>query len=339
VAAGEAGAYASIQAAVDALPAVGPCTIAVGAGVYHEAIEIAGKNAGASAEAQRIDIRADGAVTLHPEGEHAVRISGSRLITVRGFTVTGARGSGVRIDAEGEGNRDVLLAANDIHNNGTGVEIGGTAARTALVNNLIRHNRRNGLAIGRGQAGLATYVVNNTFVGNGWNGVHVARGAEVHLVNNLVAGNGTATGTAAGRWGLLVESVAGAGTPALVTLSHNVFYSNGLRKSPAGGDIGNVRQALDPTDEANYTTAGGEAPGLAGCTTTACNGTLPVTALFVAPGVGPSFELAPGSPALGRGRASFVHDGREWVPETDFAGEPRGGDAVDVGYDEFRRAG
>lgn len=138
-------------------------------------------------------------------GDAAVVVSRSRFISIRGFTLSGAKIAGVLLRGGVEAGNDLMLDGNDIHNNGeaggNGVTIGAGNRRVWIVNNVIRHNVRNGVAI-EGEGGGRAYLVNNTFVGNGWNGVAVGRGEEAILVNNLIVGNRTASGTTGGRWGL-----------------------------------------------------------------------------------------------------------------------------------------
>src|SRR5262245_54827631 len=69
--AGSGGTYSTIQAAINALPNPGPCTVTVKAGTYSESVDIVGENTLASSEAQRIVIIADpnqppGSVTVNP---------------------------------------------------------------------------------------------------------------------------------------------------------------------------------------------------------------------------------------------------------------------------------
>jgi hypothetical protein len=345
---GGRGTHRSIQAAVDGLPDAGPCTVTVAAGTYRESVRLVGRNARATSNEHRITIVAEGRVTVSPPAGHGVLVAGSRFLTLRGFTVTGATEAAIRLAGGEDASGDITVEANDIHNNASaaadgGIAIGPDNRRTWIVNNLIRNNGRNGVVVERcGPGSCAAYIVNNTIFGNGWNGVDIGRDAEAYAINNLVVGNGTDPGAAGGRFGLRRETVRGEGRPDAVVLKNNIFYGNGGgRAGRQHSDIGNAIQLLDLADADNYTTTGSEGQGIAGCAFPGCSGAAAFHALFDPPGFGPRFRLVRGSPAIERGLGTFVHAGKDWVPDVDFDGDARPRDGrreeprrVDVGYDQ-----
>jgi hypothetical protein len=346
------GTHQSIQAAVDDLPNPGPCTVVVKPGTYTEMVTFAGKNSAAQSDAQRIVVAAGGPTAITAPGDHAVVFSRSKFITLQGFAIVGARNAGIVVVGGYESNVAVTIFGNDVHNNGGGgigggIAILGRSIQTWVVNNLIRQNGRNGVVVAadasESVSGQANYIVNNTIFGNSWNGVSVGRRETVYLVNNLIVGNGQDRGVTGGRWGVMRDSVSGPGSPATITLLHNVFYTNGAGKAPGhGGDIANASQTLDATDAGNYITTAAEQPGVAGCTFSNCTGAASFATLFDPPGYGPTFRLVGGSPAVDRGLTTFFDDGKEWVPFLDFDGHLRREDGdvdrisrIDVGYDEL----
>jgi len=335
------GDYTSIQAAVNDLPNPGPRIVKVRAGTYREAVLISRRNTTAVAEGQRIVLTADpdaapGTVVITPPTErNAVTIDQSRFVTVRGFTLTGATREAIMVRAALS--RDVTVDGNDVHHNGSaqasgGIYIGRDNPRVWVVNNLIRENGRNGVFAECGVQSAPKYFVNNTVVRNGFNGFFVgdAMKDEAFLVNNLIAGNGTAPGVTGGRFGVFRESAApatGPGFRTTVYLRNNMFYGN------AGGDIGNVVQTLDAADDDNRTTTGSEAAkclggagscptAIAGCTFADCRADHALDDIFADPATG-DYRLAATSPAIGAGLASFVGAGAERVPAVDLDGHPR----------------
>jgi hypothetical protein len=320
-------------------------------GVHREAVAIAKRNTAATVEGQRIVIVADPdappgtVVVTPPKGKNAFTVDQSRFVTIRGFTVTGGTQEAIVIRAKLS--RDVVLDGNDIHHNGSagssgGIYIARDNPRIRVVNNLIRNNGKNGVFVECGVQNSPKYFVNNTVVQNGHNGFFLgdARKDEIFLVNNLIAGNGVASGVTGGRFGVLRESAApatGPGYRGTIHLRHNVFYRN------AAGDIGNVIQTLDAADHGNLTTTGAEAaschpsgggcPGaIAGCTFPGCGAGHALDEIFVDPAAG-DFRLVDNSPAVGAGLPSFVNGGAERVPASDFEGNPRPvGAPVDAGY-------
>lgn len=364
--------HTSIQDAIDDLPNPGPCLVTVKPGTYVESVLISEANTLAESEGERIVIMADVAIADEKKvivtppdlgGEaytYAFKVERSRFITIKSFDMRGAREAVVLRGQGGKnGNEDIVLDSNDIHDNGAGshrgaIEIGRNSSRTWVVNNLIRDNAGNGVLVeGSGSPPDDTvYLVNNTVLRNGWNGLRVTRKRVVFLINNLIVGNGTAdvpegqfeeTDTDAGRWGLFRESAGGKGVLQQTTLLRNMFYRNGEGK-PAdhGGDIANTERVFeDGTDNGNYTTTGSEAPAPAviACTFPDCSGATDLTAIFVDPAA--DFRLATDSPAIDRGLDSLELNGRERVPVVDFEGETRpqdgtgdGIEVTDIGYDE-----
>lgn len=367
--------HTTIQGAVDDLPNPGPCLVRVRPGTYVESVHIVEANTLATEESQRIMIVADAPadakapdsakviVTPPRSGGSASTfvfgIERSKLITLKSFDVRGAREGIVLYGlGGGNGNEDIILDSNDVHHNGAGshlgaVAVGANSTRTWLVNNLIRDNAGNGVLIeGSGAPPDDTvYAVNNTVFRNGFNGLRVSRKRFVYLVNNLIAGNGTAnlpgkgqadsSGVDAGRWGLFREGQGGQGVIERTTLLKNYFYRNGDGKPDGhGGDIANVTQLFeDGSSSGNYTTFGNEAgaPAIAGCTFSDCTGAADFSAIFIDPAT--DFRLTQGSPVIDRGLDTLVHNGLELVPGMDFEGEARPQDgATDVGYDEVAAA-
>ncbi len=368
--------HTSIRAAVADLPNPGPCLVRVKPGTYVEAVLIADANTQATSESQRILIQAEApadsavpdaakAIVTPPSGggeatSYVFKIERSKRITIKSFDLRGAREAVVLRGLGGaNGNEDVVVEGNDIHNNGAGshagaVVVGENSSRTWLVNNLIRDNAHNGVLVEGTGAPIddTIYIVNNTLFRNALNGLRVTRKRVVFLVNNLIAGNGTANlqgqgnGVDAGRWGLFREGQGGQGVLEQTTLLHNIFYRNGDGKPEGhGGDIANVAQLFEGgASSGNYTTFGNEAgaPAVVACTFytgTDCAATKDFTSLFLDPAK--DFRHAQGSPAVDRGVDTLNHNGAERVPGMDFEGDarPQDGDGdgtatVDAGYDE-----
>jgi hypothetical protein len=171
----------------------------VRAGSYNEQVTVYARNASATSDAQRVVLRGEGPVFVHPPDGYAVLVTGSRFVTIEGLSITGAQREGIVLKDEGGANFDVTLSRNDVYNNGRagggGILVAGANSRTWIVNNLVRTNTRNGISVQTGTGEFTTYIVNNTLFGNGWNGLSVERDSEVCVVNNLVVGNGTDRGT------------------------------------------------------------------------------------------------------------------------------------------------
>jgi RHS repeat-associated protein len=300
--------YTTIQAAVDA--AVAGDTIRIQAGTYHEQVNISGKNnfTGA-AEADRIIIEPDpwapvgsviltGAVSQCTNG-YGIRLQQSKYITIRGLTITGAGGQAISLMGGNNQNQAIHIERNRIFGNGSsecsgGITIARGNADTLILNNLIYANGRNGITFIDADGGPHS-LIENTIFANAWNGVDVARNHTVYLVNNLITGNGTATGSTGGRHGVSREASTSP-QPAGIHLLYNLVCGNRL------GEINGP--ALDATDAGNLTPSGSEGSGVGaspGCDLPAnvyanLNGpdTLPNTA-------DDDVSLAPSSPAVDRG--------------------------------------
>ena len=332
--------YQTIQAAVDAAQAGD--TIRIQAGTYQEQVNISGKNnvAGAS-EADRILIEADpaapvgsvilqGAVTQCTNG-YAIRLQQSKFITIRGLTITGAGGQAISLMGGNNQNEAIHIERNRIWSNGSpecsgGITIARGNPNSVILNNQIFSNGRNGITFIDADGG-PHYLINNTIHSNTWSGVNVARSHEVHLVNNLITGNGTASGSTGGRFGVKREDSTSP-QPAGITLLNNLLCGNRL------GEIDGP--ALDATDANNLTPTGTEGPGVSaspGCEVSSnvyanLNGTdgQPNTA-------DDDFTLATTSPAIDRGmdpRTLGLNPSFNALFEADFSGEgrrPRDGNA------------
>jgi len=268
--------YATIQAAVNAVQAGD--TIQIQAGFYVEQVAITGKNNTADAtEASRIIIQADpaaavggvvlrGAVTQCTNG-FAIRLQQSKFITIRGLTITGAGGQAIALLGGNNQNTAIHIERNRIVGNGSPSCNGGiTIARgnpdTLIVNNLISANGRNGLATIDADGGPHD-IIGNTIHGQGWSGVSITRNHQVFLVNNVITGNGTQTGSTGGRFGVAREAST-TPDPSGIQLLTNLICGNRL------GEINGP--ALDATDGGNLTPTGTEGPGVVaslGCDNTA----------------------------------------------------------------------
>jgi hypothetical protein len=113
-------------------------------------------------------------------------------------------------------------------------------------------NGRNGITFIDADGG-PHYIISNTIHSNAWSGVNVARSHETYLVNNLITGNGTASGSTGGRFGVSRESSTSP-NPAGIHLLNNLICGNRL------GEINGP--ALDPTDANNLTPIGTEGSGV-----------------------------------------------------------------------------
>ncbi len=264
---GHSPCYQSIQAAVNA--AQPSDTVQIQAGAYFEQVSISGKNATAKTESGRILVQADptvpvGSVVLHgvvnqcAQG-HAIRIQQSRFVTIRGLTITGARGAAIVLLGGSNQNLAVRIERNRIVGNGGadcdgGISIGAGNAGTVILNNVILANGRNGIVAADSDGGGPHTVIQNTIHGNGWNGVSATRAHVLLLVNNAITSNGTQAGSTGGRVGVRRE--AAPGPPALaIVLRNNLVCGNRL------GEIGGP--VLDGIDGGNLTPTGGEGPGVA----------------------------------------------------------------------------
>ncbi|PYN40220.1 MAG: hypothetical protein DMD95_22450, partial [Candidatus Rokuibacteriota bacterium] len=262
---GQSPCYTTIQAAINAAQAGD--TVRIKPGTYIEQLNITGKNSGATSETQRIVIEIDlsapvGSVLLHPPTArcthgHAVRLQQSKFITLRGFTISGAAGQAVSLLGGNNDNDAIHLDRLRIFGNGSSECNGGiTIARgnpdTLIANSLIYANGRNGITFIDADGG-PHYLVGNTIHGNAWNGLDVAREHVVSLVNTAITGNGTATGSTGGRFGVRREGSKNP-QPAGIRLLNNLVCGN--RLGELNGPI------LDPTDEGNRTPTGSEGSGV-----------------------------------------------------------------------------
>ena len=269
---GHSPCFTAIQAAING---AGPGDfVQIQAGTYPEQLSITGRNnfAGAS-EVDRIIIEADPAtnpgqviLTGVPgacTGNYAIRLQQSKFITIRGLTITGTGGQAISLLGGNNQNRDVHIELNRIFANGSsscdgGITVNRGNTGTLIVNNLIYSNGRNGISFIDADGG-PHYIIANTIYGNQWNGIDVARTHVVTLANNIINGNGTASGTTGGRFGVRRES-SNTPQPAGIKLLNNLVCGN------TQGPISS--QVLDATDSSNFTSLGIEGAGvgpLPGC--------------------------------------------------------------------------
>jgi RHS repeat-associated protein len=262
---GHAPCYTTIQAAVNAV--LHSDTIQLQAGTYHEQVSITGKNSASTSESDRIVIQADpaavvgsvvlqGSVTQCTNG-HAVRFQQARFITLRGLTITGAGGQAISMLGGTNQNQAIHLERLRIFGNGSsecngGITINSGNPDTLVLNSLIYGNGRNGVAT-LDSTGGPLYLIGNTIHGNAWSGVNVTRSHVAWLVNNAITGNGTATGSTGGRFGVVRESTTSP-DPVGIHLLNNLVCGNRL------GEINGP--ALDGTDAGNLTPTGSEGPGV-----------------------------------------------------------------------------
>ncbi|MGH7827992.1 MAG: PKD domain-containing protein, partial [Candidatus Binatia bacterium] len=265
---GRAPCYTTIQAGVNA--ALAGDVVQIQAGTYTERVTIHGKNnfAGAS-EASRIIIEADpalpaGSVVLRPPpascllNGHGVRIRHSRFVTLRGLTITEAVGAGIVLLGGRQQNRAIHIERSRIVGNGSsncprgGISIALGNPDTLIVNTLIHGNGGNGITFTE-LGGGPHWLIHNTIHGNGWNGVGIVLGHTILLANNLVTGNGQATGTLGGRHGVRRLGLPGQ-DPDAVQLLNNLICGNRL------GEI--QGPILDATDSGNLTPEGDEGAGV-----------------------------------------------------------------------------
>ncbi len=304
---GRAPCYTTIQAAVSAaLPGE---TVVLHAGTYREQVTVSGKNARpAASDADRIAIEADPAAPLGSvivaapaaacSSGHAFRFVSSRFVTLRGLTITGARGHGVWLAGGSGQNQGIRLErlrvfANGAGECGGGIAVGDANRGTLIANSLVHGNARNGIAFEGGDGG-PHLVIGNTVHGNQWNGLAVSGAQQIFAVNNAITGNGVARGSAGGRHGVLRESAPP--RPLAIHLWNNLVCGNRL------GEFSGP--ALDPTDTGNLTPTGSEGRGVArapGCGQPAALYRDADGADGVAGTSDDDFYPAAGSPAIDRG--------------------------------------
>ncbi len=285
--------YTTIQAAVNA---AGPGNIVrIQSGIYTEQVRVSNKNRIASStEMHRIVIESDpnspvGSVIVRGTGggggdddsgcgdddgpSYGIRLRNSRYITIRDLIITNVAGPAIWLAPSGDGddtdgggkvnNVAIHIELNRIYGNVSStcngaVVVSAGNRETLIVNNLIYANGLNGIAF-EGSGSGPHYVINNTVYGNRRNGINVARGQTVLLANNIVNGNGTASGTTGGRFGVRRES---SSTPQ----PQNIRLLNNLVCGNTQGQIST--QLLDATDSGNFTPTGSEGAGvgaLPGC--------------------------------------------------------------------------
>jgi RHS repeat-associated protein len=260
---GKSPCYATIQAAVNA--ALQGDTIQIQAGHYRERLTIEGKNnfTGVT-EASRIVIEADpvlppGSVVVRPPpvaclNGHGVLIRQSKFVTLRGLTITEAVGAGVVLLGARQQNHAIHIERSRIVRNsspgcpGGGIVVALGNRDTLIVNTLIHGNGGNGISFADTSGG-PHWLVQNTVHGNGWNGVGLVLGHTVTLANNLITGNGQASGVLGGRQGVRRTGLPGQ-APESVVLLNNLICGNRL------GEI--QGPVLDGTDSGNLTPQGKE---------------------------------------------------------------------------------
>ena len=304
------GQFATIQAAVNA--AKPGTTITVDAGSYNEVVNIQNKDS--------LTLLSSGKVTIQ-----GARIAKSRVIIVKGFVLDAANTNKDAVQIEGQENADITIEANEIVNSSKhGISAGKHNVRTRIVNNVIANNLKNGIDFADGTDG-AQYVLNNTIVKNGWSGIDAASQQNLFLVNNIIAFNGTATGTSGGRYGVKRDGKASA---RMVTLLSNLIIgNNGTVNKQTSKDIANYQQVLDGTDGNNITTAGTEGVGISSSSNAQFSGVLL-----------PEYRLAQTSIAIDKGIMIFAAPDAEAgkLPEEDKDGNPRPRrTAIDLGAYEL----
>jgi RHS repeat-associated protein len=306
---GSSPCYRSIQAAVNA--AVQGNIVQIQAGTYAEQLTIDGKNnfAGAT-EAARIVIQADpalpaGSVTLHPPAASCLNGQGilirrSKFVTVRGLTITGATGAGIVLLGGLQQNQAIHIERSRIVGNSSvncpvgGITIALGNPDTLIANALIYGNGGNGISFVDSSGG-PHWLIQNTIHGNAWNGVSILLGNTVTLANNLITGNGQATGALGGRQGVVRAGLPGQNAGTVLLLSNLI----------CGNRLGEIQgPLLDTSDSGNLTPLGNEGPGVDASQN--CDVPANVYADVNGPDGVPNtaddnFALADGSPAIDRG--------------------------------------
>ncbi len=196
-------------------------------------------------------------------------------------------------------NQAIHIERNRIFGNGSsecngGITIAGGNPDTLIVNNLIYGNGRNGITFIDADGGPHS-LIQNTIFANAWSGINVARSHEVFLVSNVITGNGTASGSTGGRFGVSREGSTSP-QPQGIHLLYNLVCGNRL------GEINGP--ALDPTDANNLTPTGAEGSGV--LTSPGCELPATVYANLNGPDGLPNtadddVTLAAASPAIDRG--------------------------------------
>ena len=338
--------YATIQTAVNAAGAGD--TVQIQAGRYREQISVEGKNSSdAASEADRIIIEADplspvgsvvlvGAVSRCSDG-HALRVQRSNFVTIRGMTITGARGAAVLLLGGAEQNYAVHIERNRIVHNGrdqcnTGIMVGSGNSATVIVNNLIYGNAGDGIRFDGASEG-PHYVVNNTIHRNDGSGIRVSVQEHVLLVNNALTFN---AGSGVRRDPTTLSD------PGRIQLLHNLLCGNHVREIE--------RPVMDGADTWNLTPTGREGSGA--MATPDCAGSHTIYAHWAGSDgqlntEDDDFTLATGSPAIGQGldpRTLGLDPDLDAVFEADFlspgARVVAGGDGgFDIGAIAFETPG
>ncbi len=196
---------------------------------------------------------------------YGIKLRNSRYITIRDLIITNVNGPAIWLAPSEDGGDDngkatnvaIHIELNRIYGNMSstchgGVVVSAGNRQTLILNNLIYANGTNGIAF-EGNGGGPHYVINNTIYGNRRNGINVARGQTVMIANNIVNGNGTASGTTGGRFGVRRESSS-------IPQPQNIRLLNNLVCGNAQGQIST--QILDATDSSNFTPTGSEGAGV-----------------------------------------------------------------------------
>jgi hypothetical protein len=335
-----AGVFGTIQDAVDALPAVGECTIVVepkpGCAPYEGAdakADIIGKS-GVSAEA-RMSICANNTdtcrVTLSPSGDDAFNVRSSAHWTIgcppagpdlptRGFRIgatpggSGAARSPLRLGGGRNANLDIEFAFNVAEANGggndsSGALIGSDNHLTWIHDNLFLGGGSTAVDVAsNSDAGTRVFVCNNTFYANGKQAISWGRGTGGRLCNNLMLFNGFGAG---GN-----QPAIGCSRGAEFEILNNLAYRN---QSDVDG------ACLDSEDTGNKTTGGVHGTD---CVFTGCDPTRTEADFFV-DAAGGDFHNTADAPQLQMGLGAAF----EGVSEQDLDGDSRI-DPIDVGADQ-----
>jgi RHS repeat-associated protein len=322
ICAGHAPCHSIIQAAVAA--ALPGQTIIVQSGTYVEQVLVQGKNnivIEADPSSALGTVVLDGASAGCTDG-YAIRLQRSKLITIRGLTITGAGGPAIQLMGGNNQNQGIRLERLRIFGNGSsecagGITIGRGNPETIIANSLIYGNGRHGIATIDADGG-PHYIVGNTIHGNAWSGVSLSRNHTAVLVNNAIIANGTAAGSTGGRFGIKRESST-TPRPDGIRLFNNLVCGN--RLGELDGPV------LDGSDAGNLTPTGREGPGV-----DASRGCADMATVYESV-PGDDFTLAARSPAVDNGmdpRRLGLDSQLDAIFEADFADEavrPQAGSA------------
>lgn len=253
-------AFSTIQAAVNAA-GIG-WQIFVGSGTYNEVVVINSKTN----------------LTITTECNAVVsgfRLLQSDTITIEEFDVnaTGSGSPGISLLGGINSNQNITIQNNEVHGSSQdGIQVARDNVNVRILRNHVHDNQENGIAFIDATGG-PNLVDGNRIESNGFNGIFVARSQIVTISNNTIVGNGTRTGNAGGRYGILRERVSGPGNSSGITLIDNVVVGNRgqLVSGQSSSDLGNFDQMLDGSDSGNLTTAGTEGPGVSAYLPLSCN--------------------------------------------------------------------